>query len=91
MKLICDYFEDAQIYIDNKNKVKYKNTPYIIVKMDCDNAEDEMLLDSFSWENNSLDKDWANEIIHWAKKHIDEILLIWNNQSDKLISERWNV
>ena len=90
MELICEYFEDALIFIDFKNKNKYDNEPYLVVKMDCDNAEDILLLNNYKWENNSLNTDWANELVNWAKKHISEILTIWETESIKLISERWS-
>ena len=90
MRIICEYFEDALIFIDFDNKTKFGNVPYLVVKMDCYDSEDYLKLDTFEWENNSLDKEWSNEIISWAKMHEQEILNIWETGDVKLISERWN-
>jgi len=86
-RLICNYFDDALIFIDYNKNIFGK--PYLIVEMECDNTSDILFYEDLEWLNNTLDKEWADEIINWAKYHKDEIEYNWKNKSNKMISERW--
>lgn len=87
-RLICDYFEDALIFIDYNHK-KFNDRPFLIVEMECDNTSDILFYEDLEWLYNSLDKDWADEILNWAKYHLNEIRYNWENNDSKMISERW--
>lgn len=84
--LICDYYEDALIYIEENKKF---SRPYLIVEMDCDNLSDILFYEDFEWLYGTLNKEWAAEIINWTKVHLNEIKNIEKTHEYSIISERW--
>ena len=88
MQLICDYYEDAKIYLDLDNKERFNGIPYITITLY--NLIDFLQLDTMKWTLSTLNQDWSDEIYEWAKAIKAVITDMWYGKSEvQLLDEEW--